>query len=316
MLAVLFVVTFLTFGLVRVLPGDPAISIIGTTQEQAAKDPATRQRVEELRERLDLDEPVHVAYALWLKQLLIDRDLGYSEIRSTEVSELLGTALPRSILLMVYSIVLSLILAIPLGILAAYRQGGWMDKALSSTAFGLISLPSFIIAILLVYVFAIQLDWLPASGVVDFSDDPVEHFRSYLLPALALALPQAAVYMRVLRTDMIATLQEDFIGTAKAKGMPPRTILLRHAFRPSSFTLLTVTALTVGQLIGGTVIIEFIFNINGMGSQLAGALARSDYIPVQGVVVVIAVGYVLINFFVDMLYAVLDPRIRHARALA
>jgi peptide/nickel transport system permease protein len=316
MLAVLFVVTFLTFGLVRVLPGDPAVSIIGTTQEQAEKDPATKQRVEELRDRLDLDEPVHVAYFAWLKTLIVDRDLGYSEIRQTEVSELLGTALPRSILLMVYSIALSLILAIPLGILAAYRQGGWIDRALSASAFGLISLPSFIIAILLVYVFAIQLDWLPASGVTDFSEDPVEHFKSYLLPALALALPQAAVYMRVLRTDMIATLQEDFIGTAKAKGMPPRTILLRHAFRPSSFTLLTVTALTIGQLIGGTVIIEFIFNINGMGSQLAGALGRSDYIVVQSAVAIIAVFFVMINFTVDIFYGLIDPRIRHVRGRA
>ena len=144
---------------------------------------------------------------------------------------------------MVYSITLSLIFAIPLGILAAYRQGGWLDRSLNSMAFGLISLPSFIIAILLVFIFAVQLDWLPASGVVDFSEDPVEHFKSYLLPSLALALPQAAVYMRVLRTDMIATLGEDFIGTAKAKGMPPRAILLRHAFRPSAFTLMTVTCL-------------------------------------------------------------------------
>jgi len=316
MVAVLFIVTFLTFGLVRVLPGDPAISILGTTQELAEQDPATKERVEELRERLDLDKPVHVAYALWVKNLVVERDLGYSEIRQTDVSELIGTALPRSLLLMVYSIGLSLILAIPLGILAAYRQGGWLDKALSGTAFGLISLPSFIIAILLVYIFAVRLDWLPASGVVDFSEDPVQHFKSYVLPAFALALPQAAVYMRVLRTDMIATLQEDFIGTAKAKGMPPRTILLRHAFRPSSFTLLTVTALTIGQLIGGTVIIEFIFNINGMGSQLAGALARSDYIVVQSAVAIIAVFFVLINVVVDIFYGLIDPRIRHVRGRA
>lgn len=314
--AVLFVVTFLTFGLVRVLPGDPAVSILGTTQELAERDPSTRQRVIDLRERLDLDKPVHVAYARWVKKLVVERDLGFSEIRQTEVSELLGTALPRSGLLMLYSMVLSLILAIPLGILAAHRSGSWIDKALNSTAFGLISLPSFIIAILLVFIFAVQLDWLPSSGVEAFGVDPVEHFKSYLLPSVSLALPQAAVYMRVLRTDMIATLQEDFIGTAKAKGMPTRSILLRHAFRPSSFTLLTVTALTVGQLIGGSVIIEFIFNINGMGSQLAGALARSDYIVVQSAVALIAFFFVTINVAVDILYGLLDPRIRHVRSRA
>jgi peptide/nickel transport system permease protein len=314
MVGVLLIVTFLTFGLVRFLPGDPAVSVLGTTQELASKDPSTKARVEALRAKLDLDKPIPVAYARWLKKVLVERDLGHSEIRNTDVSELLGTALPRSALLMLYSIILSLVVAVPFGILTAHKAYSWVDKLISSTAFGLISLPSFILAIFLVYVFALQLRWFPATGVVPFSEDPLEHFKSYALPCISLALPQAAVYLRVLRTDMIATLQEDYIGTAKAKGMSTRTILFRHAFRPSSLTLLTVTAINVGQLIGGAVIIEFIFNINGMGSQLAGALGRSDYIVVQSAVAVIAVFFVSINFLVDILYGVLDPRIRHARS--
>jgi peptide/nickel transport system permease protein len=314
MVAVLFVVTFLTFAFVRFLPGDPAISILGTTQELAAQDPGTKAKVEELRDRLDLNDPVPVAYARWLKKLVVDRDLGFSEIRQTDVSDIIGKSLPRSGLLMFYSIVLSLVIAVPLGVFAAYRSSTWIDKILSSSAFGIISLPSFIIAILLVFVFAIRLKWLPATGVVNFGDDPVEHFKSYLLPSLSLALPQAAVYMRILRTDMIATLQEDFIGTAKAKGMPTRKILLGHAFRPSSFTLLTVLGINIGQLIGGSVIIEFLFAINGMGSQLASALGRSDYIVVQSAVAIIALFFVSINFLIDILYGVLDPRIRHARS--
>ena len=314
MVAVLIIVTFLTFAFVRFLPGDPAVSILGTTQELAEADPGTRERVEALRDRLDLDKPVHVGYVRWLKKIIIDRDLGFSEIRQTDVSQLVGTALPRSGLLMLYSILLSLILAIPFGILTAHRSFTWFDKITNSVAFGIISLPSFIIAILLIFVFAVTLKWLPSQGVVPFGTDPIEHFKSYLLPSLSLALPQAAVYMRVLRTDMIATLQEDFIGTAKAKGMPTRTILLRHAFRPSSFTLLTVTAINVGQLIGGSVIIEFLFVINGMGSQLASALVRSDYILTQSAVAIVALFFVSINFLVDILYGVLDPRIRHARS--
>ena len=314
MVVVLLVVTFLTFCLVRFLPGDPAISILGTTQELAAQDPDTRERVEALRDKLDLDESIPVAYYRWLKRTVVDRDLGFSEIRQTDVSELVGTALPRSGLLMLYAIVLSLLIAIPFGILTAHRANSWFDKVTNSVAFGVISLPSFIIAILLVYFFAIELQWLPATGVVDFGEDPVEHFKSYVLPSLSLALPIAAVNMRILRTDMIATLQEDFIGMAKAKGMPTRKILLRHAFRPSSFTLLTVTALNVGQLIGGAVIIEFLFAINGMGSQLATAVARADYIVVQAGVAIVAFFFVTVNFLVDILYGVLDPRIRHARA--
>lgn len=316
MVVVLLIVTFLTFCLVRFLPGDPAISILGTSQELADQDPATKQRVDELRDRLDLDEPLPVAYYRWLKKLVVDQDLGRSEIRQTEVSELMGTALPRSGLLMLYAIVLSLVIAIPLGILTAYKANTFIDKVTNSAAFGVISLPSFIIAILLVWLFAIELGWFPATNVVPFSESPLEHFKSYALPSFSLALPQAAVYMRVLRTDMLATLQEDFIGMAKAKGMPTRKILLRHAFRPSSFTLLTVTAINVGQLIGGSVIIEFIFAINGMGSQLAAAVARSDYIVVQAAVAIVALFFVSINFLVDILYGVLDPRIRHARSRA
>jgi peptide/nickel transport system permease protein len=217
---------------------------------------------------------------------------------------------------MLYSIVLSLVIAIPLGIFAGYRASTWFDKVTSGVAFGIISVPAFILAILLVFVFAVQLDWLPATGYVEFDDDPVEHFRSLLLPSLALALPQAAVYMRVLRTDMVATLQEDFIGTAKAKGMPTRTILLRHAFRPSSFTLLTVTAINVGQLIGGAVIIEVLFDLNGMGTRLVTALYTNDYIVVQSAVALVALFFVSINFLVDILYGVLDPRIRHVRSNA
>jgi peptide/nickel transport system permease protein len=314
MVGVLLVVTFLTFGLIRFLPGDPAVAIIGTTQEQAANDPAIAKRLAEVRKRLELDKPVPVAYASWLKRLVINRDLGYSEPRNTEVSALLSTALPRSALLMLYSVVLSLVIAIPLGILTAYRASTRLDRVLNGMAFGFISLPSFIIAIFLVYVFAVRLGWLPPSGVVPFSENPIEHFKSYLLPSLSLALPQAAVYMRVLRTDMIATLQEDFIGTAKAKGMPTRAILLRHAFRPSSFTLLTVTGINIGQLIGGAVIIEFIFDTNGMGARLVTALQTSDYVVVQSCVALVALFFVSINFLVDILYGVLDPRIRHARS--
>ena len=314
LVGVLFVVTFLTFLLVRVLPGDPVLSVTGIP-EALADDPEYAERIADARADLNLDDPLPVAYAQWMGDLLPpDVDLGYSYVRNTPVEDLLGTALPRTGLLMLYSIVLSLLLAIPLGVLAAYRAGGIVDRIISTTAFGFIAVPNFVVAIVLIYIFAINLDWLPGSGVTDPGEGLLDHWRSYLLPVLSLAAGQTAVFARLLRTDMVTTLQEDYIGMAKAKGMPVRTILFRHALRPSSFTLLTVVGLTVGQLIGGTVIIEVIFNINGMGSQIAGGVLRSDYILVQSGVVMIAAGFVLINFVVDVLYGFLDPRVRHARA--
>jgi peptide/nickel transport system permease protein len=322
---VLFVVTFLTFMLVRVLPGDPVLSVTGIPQSAADSceaDPSGTnceelvQRIEAARADLNLDKSVPEAYLRWMGDLLPpNTDLGFSYVRNTEVSELLGTALPRTGLLMLYSVIVSVILAIPLGVLAAYRAGGWVDRLISTSAFGVIAIPNFVIAVVLVYVFAVRLGWFPATGVVDLGDGSlVDHFKSYTLPVASLAIGQTAVFARLLRTDMVSTLQEDYIGMAKAKGMPVRKILFTHALRPSSFTLLTVVGLTVGQLIGGAVIIEFIFNINGMGSQIASAVARSDYVLVQSGVVIIATGFVVLNFAVDLLYGVLDPRVRHARS--
>jgi peptide/nickel transport system permease protein len=312
---VLFVVTFLAFLLVRVLPGDPVLSVTGIPQS-AADDPQYADRIAAAREDLNLDKPIPIAYAHWMGDLLPpDIDLGFSYVRNTPVQELLGTAFPRTGLLMLYSIVLSLILAVPLGVLAAYKAGGWVDKIISTSAFGVIAIPNFVVAIVLIYTFSIKLQWLPGSGVVDLGDGSlIDHFKSYLLPVISLSLGQTAVFARLLRTDMVSTLQEDFIGMAKAKGMPVRTILFRHALRPSSFTMLTVVGLTVGQLIGGTVIIEVIFNINGMGSQIAAAVLRSDYVLVQSGIVIIATGFVVLNFAVDLLYGFLDPRVRHARS--
>ena len=199
----------------------------------------------------------------------------------------------------------------PLGIATAWKADTAFDKITGTVSFGLLSVPNFIMATLLVYIFAINLDWFPAT-VKEGEESPYTLF----LPALSLALGQIAVFLRLLRTDMIATLQEDYIGVAKAKGMTNRRILFRHAFRPSSFSLLTVAAITIGNLIGGTVIIEQIFAINGIGKLIVTSIFTRDYLVVQGVVVIIAAGFVIINFAVDLIYALLDPRIRHARAIA
>jgi peptide/nickel transport system permease protein len=306
---VLLIVSFLTFLLLNLLPG-------GTDQVAVTVcTGCSQEEIEAVKADLDLDRPLLVRYVDWLGDALRG-DLGRSYINEVDVSQLLSERLPISLQLMLYAQVLSLVIAIPLGVLAAYRANTRLDRVLSTSAFGLLSLPNFILGVLLVYLFALQLDWLPATNAPKFSEDPAEHFRSMILPSFTLALGLVAIYMRLLRTDMMATLQEDFIGVAKAKGMPTSHILLRHAFRPSSFSLLTVAGITVGNLIGGTLIVEQIFGLNGLGSLIVFGIFQRDFLVVQGAVVVICVAFVLVNFVIDLLYGFLDPRIRHARALA
>lgn len=305
--AVLLLVTFLTFLLLNLLPGGPETAALGIGADEQAQA--------EFREEQNLDDPLIVRYVDWLGGLL-SGDLGDSLIANVPVTDLLSQRLPVTLQLMVYATFLALIIAVPLGILTAYKADSMFDKSANTIAFGLLSLPNFIVGVLLVFLFSIRLGWLPATGSTPFGEDPAEHFRRMILPTIALAVGQIAVYMRLLRTDMISTLQEDFIGVARAKGMPTRRILLRHALRPSSFSLLTVVAINVGQLIGGTIVIERIFAIPGLGSLLVESIFRRDYLVVQGCIVIVAVGFVLVNFIVDVLYAVLDPRIRHARAIA
>ena len=305
--AVLLLVTFLTFLLLNLLPGGPETAALGIGADEQAQA--------EFRAEQNLDDPLIVRYVDWLGGML-SGDLGESLISNVSVTELLSQRLPVTLQLMVYATFLALIISVPLGILTAYKADSVFDKSANTIAFGLLSVPSFIVGVLLVFLFSIRLGWLPATGSTPFGEDPVEHFRRMILPTIALAVGQIAVYMRLLRTDMISTLQEDFIGVARAKGMPTRRILLRHALRPSSFSLLTVVAINVGQLIGGTIVIERIFAIPGLGSLIVESIFRRDYLVVQGCIVIVAVGFVLVNFIVDVLYAVLDPRIRHARAIA
>jgi peptide/nickel transport system permease protein len=309
LVAVLLLVTFLTFLLLNLLPGGPETAALGVGAEQ--------EQIDEFRAEQHLDDPLMVRYGRWLGNAL-QGDLGESPITNTSVSDLLTHRLTPTLQLMLYATIVALGVAVPLGILSAYKADSWFDKALNTVAFGMLSVPNFILAVLLIFLFAGQglLDWLPSSTYVEFKDDPYEHFRHMVLPTVALAAGQIAVYMRLLRTDMIATLQEDYIGVARAKGMPTRRILLKHALRPSSFSLLTVAAINIGQLIGGTIVIEQIFTISGLGSLIVRSIFTRDYLVVQGAIVIVAVGFVLVNFLVDVLYAVLDPRIRHARALS
>jgi peptide/nickel transport system permease protein len=306
LVVVLFFVTLFVAALTSLLPGDPVDAIAGF---------ASPEQKQALREDLQLDDPIYVQYGRWVGNF-VTGDLGnyYSVTGGRPVMDRVRDALPVSLQLMLEAQVLALIIAIPLGVFTAYRAGSRFDKGANATAFGLLAIPNFAIALVLAYYVGVRWGWLPVSGYVKPSDDLVEHLRRMAMPAIALAVGQIAVYMRLLRSDMIATLQEDFILMAKSKGISPSRVLWRHALRPSSLTLLTVAGLNVGVLIGGAVIVEVIFSLPGIGTLLYEAINARQYIALQSLVAIIAVGYVLINFLVDILYAVLDPRIRHARA--
>jgi peptide/nickel transport system permease protein len=307
---VLFLVTLFTALLLSMLPGDP----VDTLVPLAASEQADAQKAE-LRHELNLDDPLPVRYAAWLGDFVTGDFGNYYRVSGNDpVGDRVSAALPVSLQLMVYSQILALLLAVPLGVITAYRSGTRFDRAANTTAFALLSLPNFVLGLVLAYYVGVFLGWLPPNGYEEFSEDPVQHIRYMTLPTITLAAAQVGVYMRLLRSDMIQTLQEDFIQMARSKGISDRRVLWRHALRPSSLTLLTVGGLNVGTLIGGALVIEVLFSLPGMGQALFEALSQRQYVALQSFVAILSVLYVLVNFPVDLLYTVIDPRIRHARA--
>lgn len=307
MVATLLIVSFLTFLLTSLLPGDPAVQILGA---EGASDPGALAAV---REDLRLDDPVPVRYLDWLGDA-VTGDLGRSYRTQQPVAEAIAERLPVTIEVGALAVVIALAAAIPLGTWSAFRAGGVSDRVITGTTFGVLAVPAFMMAIMLILVFAVTLQWLPATGWVRLTDDPLGNLRTAILPALSLALGELAVYTRLLRADMITTLQQDSITMARAKGIPTSRILFRHALRPSSFSLMTVVGLQVATIIGGAVIVETLFALPGIGRLLVDSIVQRDLVMVQGVALVIAISFVVINFIVDLLYTLLDPRIRHGSA--
>lgn len=297
---VVLVTLFASF-LLELLPGDATEILVpfGTDEQREA-----------VRSDLGLDRPFIARYLDWLGGFLRfwDPDLGnyYTVSSDRPVLDRVETAMPTSLVIMGAAQVIGLVIAIPLGVLTAYRKDTFFDRTSSISAFAMLAIPNFALGFLLQYYVAVQLGWFPATG------NRAQWW--WVLPSVTLAVGQVAVYMRLLRSDMIATLQQDFITMARAKGLKTRRILFRHALRPSSLTLLTVAGLNVGTLIGGTLIIEVVFNIPGMGLLLYESIATRQIVAFQSIVAVIAILYVVVNFLVDILYSVLDPRIRNVRS--
>lgn len=299
--AVLLATTALTFAITEILPGDAAVAVLGET--------ATPAELASLRQELGLERPLAVRYLDWLAKAATG-DLGKSYRSGESIARMIAQRLPVTIELILLTQLLALGMAIPLGILAAYRNRSRTDSALAALSIGLLSLPAFAKGIVLIYLFSVTLGWFPASGHARLDDGLLANLHHLLLPALTLALAEFPVYMRLLRADMITTLQQDYILAARAKGLSVREILLGHALRPSSLSLVTVVGINLGRLVGGAVIIETLFALPGIGQMLVSAVYQHDHFVIQGVVLVIAVGFVLINLAVDLSYALLDPRVR------
>ena len=272
--------------------------------------PRTPEIVEQIRSELGLDDPVLVQYLNWLGDA-VTGDLGTSYVTDEPVSEIIRNRLPVTLELAVLATVLALIFAIPAGIVGAYREGKMIDKTTSATLQVALSIPNFIAGIFLIWLFTVQFQLFPSTGWSRLTDEGLwQNFRTAFLPSVALALAPMAIYSRLLRADMIGVLKEDYVLSARAKGLRDRYILFRHALRPSSMSLMTVIGLTFGALLGGTVVIEQLFALPGLGKRLIDAINQRDIVVIQGITVFIAAMYVIINTIVDLLYLVVDPRIR------
>jgi peptide/nickel transport system permease protein len=303
LILVLLVVSFSSYVLLSALPGDPAVTILGPS--------ATESAVKKLHHQMGLDQPLIVQYGRYIKNALTF-NFGKSYETTQPVSQAIRQRLPVTLELLILSQLLAFAVAIPCGILAARRPDGIFDVVSSGTAFGFLALPSYVLAVFMVYLFAVRTHIFPATGYTPLTKDPVENMKSMVLPVLVLALPEIAAYLRLLRTDMLATLQEDYITLAKSKGMSERFILMRHALRPSMFSVVTVAGLAFGRLLSGTLIVEVVFALPGVSALTVRAVFAKDYITVQGTVLLITFGYVFFNFLVDLIYPVLDPRTRYA----
>ncbi|MGW0665237.1 ABC transporter permease [Streptodolium elevatio] len=303
-LIVLVSVAVATFALGRILPGELATAVLG--------DSATPEQIAEFNHKTGADQPAVEQFWTWFSGVL-HGDFGTSALNGQNVSDALADRAVPSLLLVVMAEVLALAAAVPLAVWAAYRRGKAPDKAANGGSFLLLATPQFALAVLLIYVFAVQLGALPATGYVPLDQDPAQTFRTLLLPAITLALGLAAVYYRVLRAGVLETLQQDYVLAARAQGLTPRQVLFRHTLRPSLLPLVTLVGLNFGFLVGGAVIVEQLFAIPGLGTYALGAVQTKDFTILQGTVLLIAAVYVLVNLAVDVLYGVLDPRIRHAR---
>jgi peptide/nickel transport system permease protein len=299
---VMLVVAVFIFLMLRLTPSDPAAIIAG--------DNANAEQIAKIRMQLGLDRPMIEQFFIWAGRMLTG-DLGESFFFKKTVASLIGERIEPTLSLSLFTIVLAVLIAVPLGVVAAHRQGSWIDRIVMGFSVLGFSMPSFVIGYLLIYLFAVWLDWLPVQGYQRIAEGLGGWVRGLILPSLTLAIVFVALIARMTRTSMLEVLSEDYVRTARAKGQSERKVLFRHALRNAAVPIVTVIGLGVALLIGGVVVTESVFTIPGLGRLTVDAVLARDYPVIQAVILLFSFAYVMINLAVDMTYTVLDPRIRY-----
>lgn len=294
----------LVFFMLRMIPGDPVIQMLGPeyTPEAAAA----------LRTKLGLDQPLHMQYVRWMGNVLRG-DLGGSIASGETVAEAIASGLPKTLSLATLSFIIALVIALPAGIIAALKRNSAFDYVASVVAFVGVSMPSFWFGIILILIFAVHLQWLPAIGYSELTEDGFwPWLQRLILPSLAIGAAYSAILMRFVRAGLLEVLGSDYVRTARAKGVREQAVILRHALRNALIPVVTVIGIQLALLLSGTVVVETVFSIRGIGRILVGAIFDRDYPIVQGVILLIAVIFVLANLVVDIVYTLLDPRIHYS----
>jgi peptide/nickel transport system permease protein len=299
---VMLVVAVFIFLMLRLTPSDPAAVIAG--------DNATTEQVAQIRTQLGLDRPMVEQFFIWSGKVLRG-DLGESFFFKKTVASLIGERIEPTLSLALFTMVLAVLIAVPLGVLAAHRQGSWIDRIVMGFSVLGFSMPSFVVAYLLIYLFAVWLNWLPVQGYQRIAEGLGGWVRGLVLPSLTLSVIFVALIARMTRTSMLEVLSEDYIRTARAKGQSERKVLFRHALRNAAVPIVTVIGLAVALLIGGVIVTESVFTIPGLGRLTVDAVLARDYPTIQAVILLFSFVYVMINLTVDMMYTLLDPRIRY-----
>jgi len=302
MIPVLFLVSLIVFFLIRLIPGDPAVAMLG--------EEATPQAIADLRHEFGLDQPIPVQYAIWLSRVL-HGDLGNSTRSHQPVLEAIVERLPATIELTFFSLMISLSIAIPTGIISATRRGSRSDLISSTLALLGVSMPSFFLAMLLIFVFSLNLRLLPPIGFTPILNDPMANLRGMILPSITLGTGAAAIVARLTRSSLLEVLNLEYIRTARAKGLRERLVVYRHALKNALIPVVTIVGLQVGGLLGGAVITESLFVLPGVGKLAVDSIFSRDFPIVQGVVLFLSLIFLLTNLMVDVLYAFLDPRIHY-----
>lgn len=299
---VMLVVALTVFSLLFLAPGDPATMIAG--------DQASAADIERIRQSLGLDQPFLVQFGTWLWRL-VHFDLGNSVFTGQPVTALMAEHVGPTVSVMLLTLVLSISIAVPLGVVAAWKSGSWIDRAIMSVSVVGFSVPLFVVGYILAWAFALKLQWLPPQGYTPISEGVWPWLQRLILPAITLGFVYIVLIARITRASMLEVLQQDYVRTARAKGLGPRTILFLHALKNGAVPVITVIGIGFAALIGGTVVTETVFTIPGMGRLTVDAILRRDYPVIQGLVLVFSFVYVLVNLAVDLIYTLVDPRIRY-----